>query len=166
MSSGTYRGIDWELVRESFFGFFEWGSDILGILSDCGVSPARGAVPDLKTSVSQTQWSSVLLIIIIIWELRRSQTSKYKKGKNDQISRSRDGSICVLLGLVWVVQWFANFVGFCGAFYPLERRQQKLSGQINEKLWERQEVSYMLIVLQVPEISVWWTFTVTCLLPH
>ena len=62
-----------------------------------------------------------------------------RRCQNDKISRS--------LGLVWLVQWFANFVVFCPAFYLLERREQKLSGQINEKLWERQEVSYMLIVL-------------------
>ena len=73
-------------------------------------------------------------------------------------------SICVLLGPGPFndLQILSVFVA---TFYLAERGQQKLSGQINEKLWERQEMSYMLIVLQVPEISVWWTFTVSSLLP-
>ena len=44
----AYRWIDGELVPESLFGFFEWGSDVLGILGHSRVRARGGAVPDLK----------------------------------------------------------------------------------------------------------------------
>ena len=52
----NYRRINRELVPESLFGFFEWGSDVLGILGHCGVRAGGGAVPDLK----QGTWSLII----------------------------------------------------------------------------------------------------------